>query len=273
MSQTDSMEPLLIHKESIICGSERAPMFNQLQGDAEVNAKVGIILPTYCEAQNIEKLTSQIQALPLDASILVIDDSSPDGTAESVKRLQRGNDKLLLLERSDKKGLGSAITEGFRTYLSLPHPPQFVVTMDADYSHNPQDLPKLVAAVNSGCDLAVGSRYVLGGEAQGWPLSRRIISRVANSLARKILGLKLHDCTSGYRCYTSTLLKRTISHLHSQTYDIQIETVKQAHLQGFLMKEVPIVFVNRKRGKSKLSMREIENYLSYIFKTLIERQD
>jgi dolichol-phosphate mannosyltransferase len=247
-------------------------LFGQLQGNAEVKANIGIILPTYCEAQNIERLISEIQALPLDASILVIDDNSPDHTAQTVRRLQEKNSKILLIERPQKKGLGSAITDGFRTYLSLKHPPEYVVTMDADYSHNPQDLSRLVATMSGGCSLAIGSRYCENGRTQGWPLTRRVISRVANTIARQILGLKLHDCTSGYRCYTTSLLKQTIGFLHSQTYDIQIETVKQAHLQGFRMQEVPILFVNRKQGKSKLSIREIENYLSYIFKTVTARR-
>jgi dolichol-phosphate mannosyltransferase len=103
-------------------------------------------------------------------------------------------------------------------------------------------------------------------------MTRKIISRGANALARSILGLKLNDCTSGFRCYSTAFLKQAIGHLHSQTYDIQIETVKQAHVQGFSAKEIPIVFVNRKRGKSKLSMWEIQNYVSYIFKTVVRKE-
>ncbi|MCW4018706.1 MAG: polyprenol monophosphomannose synthase [Candidatus Bathyarchaeota archaeon] len=240
-----------------------------LEGNLEVNSKMGIILPTYCEAQNIEKLVAEIEALPLNTSILVIDDSSPDGTADAVRQLQTKHTNLLLLVRPQKSGLGSAITDGFRSFLSLRTVPEFVVTMDADYSHNPADLPRLVSSVVDGCDLAIGSRYCKGGKIEGWPLARKVISRGANAIARGILGLKLHDCTSGFRCYSTRLVKKTIRYLHSQTYDIQIETVKQAHSQGFKIKEVPILFVNRKSGKSKLTLVEIENYLSYIFKTLL----
>ena len=243
-------------------------MASRLQVNAKTNSRIGIILPTYCEVQNIEKIVTEIQALPLDATILVIDDNSPDHTAEAVKKLQKKNDKLLLLERPEKAGLGSAITDGFRAYLAMEHPPEYVITMDADYSHNPQDLTRLVDAMNSDCSLAIGSRYCKNGKTQGWPVQRRIISRVANVIARQLLGLKLHDCTSGYRCYTTVLIRQTIGFLHSQTYDIQIETVKQAHQQGFQILEVPILFTNRKQGKSKLNVKEIENYLSYIFKTV-----
>jgi dolichol-phosphate mannosyltransferase len=247
-------------------------MFCQREGNLEVNSQIGVILPTYCEAQNIEKLIAEIEALPLNASILVIDDSSPDGTAEAVRKLQAKYPNLLLMVRPQKSGLGSAITDGFRVFLSLKNVPEFVVTMDADYSHNPADLPLLVSNMGSGCDLVIGSRYVPGGKTEGWPYSRKLISRGANAIARGVLGLKLHDCTSGFRCYSTSFLKQTIIFLHSQTYDIQIETVKQAHVQNFKVKEVPILFVNRKQGKSKLSLLEIENYVSYIFKTVVHQQ-
>jgi dolichol-phosphate mannosyltransferase len=247
-------------------------MFFQREGNSEGNSQIGVILPTYCEAQNIGKLIAEIEGLPLKASILVIDDSSPDGTADAVRKLQEKYPNLLLLVRPKKRGLGSAITDGFRFFLSLKNDPEFVVTMDADYSHNPEDLPRLVSDMGSGYDLVIGSRYVSGGKTEGWPYSRKLISRGANAIARGVLGLKLHDCTSGFRCYSTSFLKQTIKYLHSQTYDIQIETVKQAHVQNFKVKEVPILFVNRKQGKSKLSILEIENYVSYIFKTVVHRQ-
>jgi dolichol-phosphate mannosyltransferase len=242
-----------------------------IEGNSRCAAEVGIILPTYCEAQNIERIVNEIEGLSLNASILVIDDSSSDGTADIVRALQTKYPNLFLLVRPQKSGLGSAITDGFRAFLLMPHVPQYVVTMDADYSHNPQDLPRLVSSI-TGYDVVIGSRYVADGKTQGWPLSRKIISRGANTLARSLLGLKLRDCTSGYRCYSTNFLTHIISCLHSQTYDIQIETVKQAHNQHFKVREVPILFVNRKKGKSKLSLWEIENYVSYIFKTIMRRK-
>jgi dolichol-phosphate mannosyltransferase len=246
-------------------------MLRHVEGDLGVSSDVGVILPTYCEAQNIEKIITEIEALPLKTSILVIDDSSPDGTSQIAAHLQRVYPNILLLLRPQKSGLGSAITDGFRTFLSLEHVPHYVVTMDADYSHNPQDIPRLVSAASGGFDLTVGSRYCRGGSTSGWPVSRKIISRTANAVARGVLGLRLHDCTAGFRCYSTHFLAKSIGYLHSQTYDIQIETVKQAHSQGFRMGEIPVLFVNRKEGKSKLNMREVENYLSYILKTVIHR--
>ncbi len=248
-------------------------MSHSLEGNCEVKSKVGIVLPTYCEAQNIQKLIREIEDLPLDISILVIDDASPDGTADEVRMLQQKYPNLLLLVRPQKTGLGSAITDGFRTFLSLQHVPEFVVTMDADYSHSPKDMLRLISNLDGGYDVSIGSRYIPGGKTEGWPLTRKIISRGANAIARRLLGLKLRDCTSGYRCYSTSFLRQAVAYLHSQTYDIQIETLKQARLQGFRIKEVPILFVNRKKGKSKLSLREIENYLSYIFKTIVSRKN
>jgi dolichol-phosphate mannosyltransferase len=231
--------------------------------------QVGVLLPTYCEAQNIKRLITEIKSLPLNTVILVIDDSSQDGTAEIVSQLQKHISGLLLHVRAQKSGLGSAITDGFRLFLSLPNVPAFVVTMDADYSHNPKDLPLLISSMNYGCDLVIGSRYCKGGKITGWPFTRKVISKSANILARSVLGLRLRDCTSGYRCYSTSFIKQILPFLHSQTYDIQIETIKQAHLLGFKVQEVPIEFVNRKRGKSKLSFVEVENYLSYILKTVL----
>ena len=245
-------------------------MSRNIEGNFEVNSRIGVILPTYCESENVERLIAEIESLALDASILVIDDSSPDRTADVVRKLQQKYPNILLIVRPQKSGLGSAITDGFRTYLRLKNVPEFVVTMDADYSHNPKDLPRLISNM-AGFDLAIGSRYIEGGATEGWPYSRKIISRSANAIARGVLGLRLHDCTSGFRCYSTAFLKQTIGFLHSQTYDIQIETVKQAHSQGFRMQEVPILFVNRKQGKSKLNVLEIENYVSYILKTVIHR--
>jgi dolichol-phosphate mannosyltransferase len=248
-------------------------MSKNLEGNVEVNSRIGIILPTYCEASNVGKLIAEIEDLPLSTTILLVDDSSPDGTADSVRKLQQKYPNILLYVRRQKDGLGSAITDGFKTYLSLKTVPHFVITMDADYSHNPQDIPRLISIMNNGCDLAIGSRYCKSGETEGWSLARKIISQGANAIARGVLGLKLRDCTSGFRCYSTDFITKTIGYLHSQTYDIQIETIKQARLQGFKIQEIPIRFVNRKQGKSKLTLREIENYVSYIVKTVVIRKN
>ena len=242
-------------------------MSYQLTGDLGDSSEVGVILPTYREGQNIKKLIVEIENLPLNVSILVIDDSSPDRTAEIVKGLQKKYGNLLLCVRPKKSGLGTAITDGFKIFLSLKFPPKFIVTMDADYSHNPKAMPQLLSNMESGCGIVIGSRYCRGGKIAGWPYTRKIISRIANIIAKSLVGLKLHDCTSGFRCYSTNFLKVAIGSLHSQTYEIQIETVRQALSRAFSVKETPILFVNRKRGKSKLTLSEIQSYISYVFKT------
>jgi dolichol-phosphate mannosyltransferase len=240
---------------------------HQLTGNLDVNAPIGVILPTYCEAQNIEGLITAIEKLPLNTSILVIDDSSPDKTADIVRNLQKKCDNILLLVRPKKSGLGTALTDGFKTFLSLKNPPKFVMTMDADYSHNPKTIPQLVQNMQPGVGIVVGSRYCRGGNTAGWSWTRRILSRTANIAANSVVGLKVRDCTSGFRCYSTEFLKAAIGSLHSQTYEIQVETIRQAVSSGFKVVEVPILFVNRKRGKSKLKSGEIRGYASYILKS------
>jgi len=233
------------------------------------NSEIGVILPTYGEADNISRLIDDIENLHLNTSILVIDDSSPDGTAQIVLEKQKQHPNVVLCSRPKKSGLGTAITDGFRYYLSATYPPKYVFTMDADYSHNPQDIPKLLATMRDcNCAIVIGSRYREGGEIQGWPVSRKIISKTANAIARTALGLDLHDCTSGFRCYSTEFLKSAINHLHSHTYEIQIETVRQAALGHFEVKETPVLFVNRKQGKSKLTCTEIKSFLSYTLKAV-----
>jgi dolichol-phosphate mannosyltransferase len=232
------------------------------------NEDVGILLATYCEASNIERLIVEIENMGIDLRILVIDDSSPDGTADIVRGLQARYSNILLIVRPSKLGLGTALTLGFQTFLSLEKPPKKIIAMDADYSHNPQDIPLLLSSLRKGDGLVIGSRYCKGGRISGWPLTRRVISRTANILAKSMARLRLSDCTSGFRCYSIDFLNVTISSLHCTTYEIQIETAKQARLRGFGIKEVPVLFINRKSGKSKLSVSEIKGYLSYIAKTI-----
>jgi len=234
------------------------------------NSQIGIILPTYGEAQNISKLINALEDLNIDATILVIDDSSPDGTAEIVRQKQKEYKNVELLIRSSKSGLGTAITDGFKIFLSGQHQPKYVVTMDADFSHNPQELPNLLSTISKDkCAIVIGSRYCKGGQILGWPTTRKVISKTANFIARASLGLKMHDCTSGYRCYSTEFLREAVDTLHSHTYEIQIETIRQAYLRKFVVKETPIVFVNRKRGKSKLTWTEVKSYLSYTLKAVM----
>jgi len=233
----------------------------------QIGQTVAVVLPTYCEAENIEMLIREIQQLKLNLLITVIDDSSPDGTAEIVKKLQEKYDNIILSVRPKKLGLGTAIITAFRSILSLKNQPEYIITMDADYSHNPRYIPKLIDVARSGYDLVIGSRYCEGGRIIGWHFMRRLVSRVANLIASTVVGTRIHDYTSGLRCYSKHYVETVLPHLHSQTYEIQIETVKQARLRGFEVVEVPITFENRKRGKSKLTRAEFQCFISYVIKT------
>jgi len=227
--------------------------------------EVAILLPTYCEAGNIGSLIQEIGSLDTNPLIVVIDDSSPDGTAAIAEKL-REEYNIELVVRPNKLGLGTAITDGFRFILSMKNPPDYIITMDADYSHNPRDIPRLMQYAKDRYDLVIGSRYCPGGRIVGWNSVRYLISRVANFFAANMFKMRVDDCTSGLRCYSLQYIKNVIGNLHSQTYDIQIETVKQAQSQGFDVKEIPITFTNRKVGKSKLTLAEIRGFLSYILK-------
>lgn len=236
-----------------------------VEGNLEVDSDVGVVLPTYCEVANVERIVQEIETLDLKTAILVIDDSSPDGTANAVRALQKKYENVLLLVRPGKLGLGTAITDGFKVFLSLRNPPGCLVTMDADYSHNPKGIPRLIAPMQDNCDLVVGSRYYRGGGTIDWSVTRLAISKIANLITKLRIDAGISDYTSGMRCYSTRLVRSMINDLHSQTYEIQIETIRQANLRKFRIREVPITFMNRKKGKSKLSMNEIRDFVSYIF--------
>ncbi len=237
----------------------------------EPNSRVGIILPTYCEAENIADIIHAIEDLKLNSTLLVVDDSSPDETQNIVMELKEKYKNILLLKRAQKMGLGTAITDAFRFLLSLPEPPNYIITMDADFSHYPQDIPRLLALAERGSDLVIGSRYCTEGKVKGWSLTRLLISKVANKITGKIINLNLSDFTSGFRCYSKGYIIKALPMLHSETYEIQIETLRQAKLQNSKISEIPVVFENRKKGKSKLSMAEIAGFFKYILKVVWEQ--
>lgn len=243
-----------------------------IEGNLEAQSEVGIILPTYCEAENITKLVNEIESLDLNTSVLLIDDSSPDGTADLVRKLQHQYGNIMICVRPKKSGLGTAITDGFKIFLSLKNPPKYIITMDADYSHSPKDILRLVSVAGNDNGIVIGSRYIQGGGAINWSLSRLLISRVANLMSSALIATDIHDYTSGFRCYSTRLVRNMINDLHSETYEIQEETIRQACIKGFNVKEVPMIFVNRKKGKSKLSQKEIQEFLSYTFNVLLARK-
>lgn len=240
--------------------------------ETPVAPEVAVISPTYCEAENIGGLIQTIEGLSLNLVLLVIDDSSPDETRNIVERMSKKYGNIILLKRPRKMGLGTAIRDGFELLLSQPNPPKYIITMDADFSHNPQDIPRLLNSARRGYDIVVGSRYVKGGSATGWSTIRRVTSMVANRMASSIIHLHMNDFTSGFRCYSMRCVQHVLPKLHSQTYEIQIETIRQAKLQDLRVCETPIVFENRKKGKSKLSLAEIMAFSKYIMKVLLNQR-
>ena len=213
-----------------------------------------VIIPTYNEKENIEAIARKVFSLPGEFQILVIDDGSPDGTAGIVKGLQAEfPERLHLLERSGKQGLGTAYLTGFKW--SLEHGYDYVFEMDADFSHNPDDLLRLYAAcAEQGADLSVGSRYCHGVSVVDWPMSRIIMSYYASAYVRGVLNMKVFDTTAGFVCYTRKVLETIdLDAVQMKGYGFQIEMKYTAYRLGFKILEVPIIFTNRQLGTSKMS--------------------
>ena len=211
-----------------------------------------IIIPTYNEKENIEKIIRAIFSLEKSFHILVIDDGSPDHTADIVKRLMRDEfqGRLFIEEREGKLGLGTAYIKGFKW--ALEHDYEYVFEMDADFSHDPNDLPRLYAAcANEGYDLAIGSRYVSGVNVVNWPIGRVLMSYFASKYVRFITGFTVHDTTAGFKCYKRRVLETIeLDKIRFKGYAFQIEMKFTAYKIGFRIKEVPVIFVNRREGVS-----------------------
>ena len=213
-----------------------------------------VIIPTYNEVENAEKIVRAVFALPRGFEILIIDDGSPDGTARVVKGLQEEfPDSLHLLERSGKQGLGTAYLTGFKW--ALEHGFDYIFEMDADFSHAPSDLPRLLdACIKGGADLAIGSRYCNGVSVVNWPIGRILISYFASVYVRTMLGFKIYDSTAGFLCYSRKVLETIdLDGVQMKGYGFQIEMKYTAHKLGFRIAEVPVIFVNRREGTSKMS--------------------
>ena len=214
-----------------------------------------VIIPTYNEKENIEAIIKAVMDLPIEFNVLVIDDGSPDGTAAIVKGLMAGacKDRLFLIERAGKQGLGTAYIAGFKW--AIEHKAEYIFEMDADFSHNPQDLLKLYdACANQGADLAIGSRYVTGVNVVNWPMGRVLMSYFASKYVRFVLGVDIHDTTAGFVAYRRhTLETIELDKIRFKGYAFQIEMKFTAAQCGAKIIEVPIVFVNRVLGTSKMS--------------------
>ena len=212
-----------------------------------------VIIPTYNEIENIAKIICAVFDLEGEYNILVIDDGSPDGTAAAVKRMQPAfQDKLFLIEREGKLGLGTAYLTGFRW--ALEHGYDYIFEMDADFSHAPSDLPRLLKACKDGADLSVGSRYCNGVSVVNWPIGRILISYFASKYVRTVLRFNVYDTTAGFVCYSRKVLEAIdFDEVRMKGYGFQIEMKYTAYKLGFRIAEVPVIFINRKEGSSKMS--------------------
>lgn len=212
-----------------------------------------IVIPTYNEAANLERLTSELLAEP-EHALLIVDDNSPDGTGQIADRLARQYPgRVSVLHRPGKQGLGTAYIEGFR--LALRDGRGFIVQMDADFSHRPADVARLIAAAGD-ADVAIGSRYVRGGGAENWPLARWLVSRGGSLYTQLILGLPVQDPTSGFKCFRREALAQIdLNSIHARGFGFQVEMNWRSHAAGLRLVEVPIRFVDRKLGQSKMSSK------------------
>ncbi len=213
-----------------------------------------IIIPTYNEKENIEKMVRKVMSLPEPFDLLIVDDGSPDGTGQIVKNLMTEfPDRLHILERKGKGGLGTAYIAGFRHVLEQNY--QYIFEMDCDFSHNPDDLLRLYQACKTeGADLAVGSRYVTGVNVVNWPIGRVLLSYYASVYVRFITRMPVRDATAGFKCYTRKVLETiNLEKIKFKGYAFQIEMKFSAYTLGFKLKEVPIIFTERQEGTSKMS--------------------
>ena len=214
-----------------------------------------VIIPTYNEKENIENIIRAVFALPKSFHILIIDDGSPDGTASIVRGLMQDEfaDRLFMVERQGKLGLGTAYICGFKW--ALEHGYDFVFEMDADFSHNPEDLPRLYqACADEGFDVAVGSRYVSGVNVVNWPMGRVLMSYYASRYVQFVTGIPVRDTTAGFKCYRRRVLETVdLDAIRFKGYAFQIEMKFTAYKLDFKIKEVPVIFVNRREGTSKMS--------------------
>lgn len=234
-----------------------------------------VIIPTYNEIENIEAIIRAVFELDTAFDVLVVDDNSPDGTAKKVEELQQEYpDRLFLEVRAGKSGLGTAYVHGFKWAINRKY--EYIFEMDADFSHNPQDLVKLLTACIKGADLAIGSRYVTGVNVVNWPLNRVLMSYFASSYVRMITGMTIRDATAGFICYRRNVLESIdLDRIKFVGYAFQIEMKYRAYANAFNIVEVPIIFTDRTKGESKMSSaifkEAILGVISLRFKKMLNR--
>jgi len=228
-----------------------------------VISDISIIIPTYNEKGNIEILLEKILKKSFVKEVIIIDDGSDDGTLDVIKRFATKDKRVRLIERGKKLGLGSAYKDGIKLVSS-----NWFITMDADLSHNPEHIEDFIQEIE-GADIIIGSRNIVGSKIIGWNIYRRVAHIVANSLAKKILGLKYTDITSGYRLYKTNLMKSILPLVRSNNFNFQVEVLFYADILGFKIKEIPIIFVNRKIGKSKFNFKEGIEFIKLLINLFI----
>lgn len=228
-----------------------------------------IIIPTYNERENIRSVVEHILGLKEDFHILIVDDNSPDGTGEIVEKFNK-NEKLKIIHREKKLGLGTAYIQGFKWALSKDF--EYIFTMDADLSHNPKYLPLFLEKINEGCDMVVGSRYIENGGIINWPIYRLLLSKAANLYTRIITRLPLTDSTGGFNCYRREVLESIdLDRVSSDGYAFQIEMKFKVWKKGFRLGEIPIIFVDRRFGQSKISRKIVWKAIFLVWKLRAQR--
>ena len=223
-----------------------------------------VIIPTYNEAQNAEKIVTEVLQQSEIVEVLIVDDNSPDGTADIVKKMMLSNSRIHLLQRARKLGLGTAYVAGFKYAIERKF--DFIFEMDADFSHNPKEIPIMLGKMDE-CDVLIGSRYIKGVNVVNWPMKRLILSYSANIYTRVITGMPVHDATAGFKCYKRKVLESiNIDGLRSNGYAFQIETNFLAWKKGFTLLEMPIVFVDRRVGVSKMNKKIVHEAAFMVWK-------
>jgi dolichol-phosphate mannosyltransferase len=229
--------------------------------------KAIVVIPTYNERDNIERLVAEILAQHEGIEVLVVDDNSPDGTGEAVERMARINRRIHILHRAGKLGLGSAYREGFR--VALDKGAEYIVEMDADFSHDPEMLPIFFDKMKE-CDVVIGSRYLNGVSVVNWPLRRLMLSYLASVYTRAITGLTISDCTGGFKCFRREVLEAIdLSSIKSDGYSFQIEMNYRCVESGFRVGEIPIIFIDRHAGSSKMSKKIVREAVVIVWKLKI----
>jgi dolichol-phosphate mannosyltransferase len=216
-------------------------------------AKALVIIPTYNESPNAEKIITEVLQQSEIVEVLIVDDNSPDGTADIVKKMMATNARIHLIQREKKLGLGTAYVAGFKYAIERQF--DFIFEMDADFSHNPKEIPIMLGKMTE-CDVLIGSRYIKGVNVVNWPMKRLLLSYFANIYTRVITGMPVYDATAGFKCYKRIVLETIdLDAIRSNGYAFQIETNFMAWRKGFVLKEMPIVFVDRRVGVSKMNKK------------------